>query len=83
MILVKFGDEAQYTSRGFGRLLDNNETKTIRLMKQESKGLATKALSSFAKGMKAVLEVLAGGGPIAQLLLRFGSINMWPLIEGM
>jgi hypothetical protein len=36
-----------------------------------------------AAALKAVLEVLAGGGPIFQFLLGFGSSNMWPLIEGL
>jgi hypothetical protein len=63
-IEVRFGAGSQYKSKAFGRQLDDDEIKKITMIKQESNDTATKILGLVAAVLKAVLEVLAGGGPV-------------------
>jgi hypothetical protein len=43
---------------------------------------ATKQMGKVAVGLKVVLEVLAGSGPIANFLFGFGMSNLSSLLEG-
>jgi hypothetical protein len=60
---ITMGEGKQYKSKSFGRFLPDGIRKQTKTYRQESKDATTKTLGDFAKGMKAVLEVLSAGGP--------------------
>jgi hypothetical protein len=81
---LSFGDGSSFKNAGFGTVLQERYWKIRKpLKRQKPNDSATAALTKAAKAMKAVLEVLAGAGPIFNFLFGFAMSNIQSMVEGM
>jgi hypothetical protein len=81
-IKICFGDGSLFKSAGFLTTLEKDTCKEERLLPMLGDDELTKKIIEVAKGLKIVLEVLIGSGPVLSFFLGFAMINVWVIAEG-
>ena len=83
MLIVSFGDGISFKNAGFNIPIEKDTVLKKRLPRMLDNGVASKNGKSAAAVMKAMLDALAGAGPILSFLFGFALSNMVAMVEGM
>jgi hypothetical protein len=81
-IKICFGNGSLFKSAGFETALEEGICKEMRLQPQLGDDVTTKVVIAVAKGVKVILEVMTGFGPVLNYLFGFGLGHLASLLEG-